>query len=68
MKIRYDKDADAMYIRLKDGEIDSTKEIDRNTIMDLNKNGEIVGIEILFVKERNPKLLKELENENIIMI
>ncbi len=68
MKIRYDKEADAMYIRLKDTEIASTKEIDKNTIIDLNDNGEIVGIEILFVKERNPKLLKELENENIIMI
>ena len=68
MKIRYDKNADAMYIKLKDEEIVNTKEIDKNTIIDLNDNGEIVGIEILFVKERNPKLLKELENENIIMI
>ena len=66
MKIRYDKDADAMYIKLKEDEIVNTKEIDRNTIIDLNKKGEIIGIEILFVKERNPKLLKELKVENFV--
>ena len=68
MKITYDKDADAMYIKLKDDEIVNTKEIDRNTIIDLNKKGEIIGIEILFVKERNPKLLKELKTENFIVV
>ena len=66
MKIRYDKDADAMYIKLKEDEIVNTKEIDRNTIIDLNKKGEIIGIEILFVKERNPKLVKELKVENFV--
>lgn len=35
-------------------------------IFDFDKNGEIIGIELLFVKERNPDLLKELEARKII--
>ena len=66
MKIRYDSDADAMYITLKEDRVDHTKEIDENTIIDFNKAGQVIGVEILFVKERNPKLLKELQFENLI--
>ena len=54
MKITYDKDADAMYITLRDDKVDHTKEVDNNTILDFNKKGEVIGLEILFVKERNP--------------
>ena len=66
MKIRYDPDADAMYIRLSDEEIDKTRKIDDNTILDYDKKGQLVGIEILFVKERMPTLLKEIKMENLI--
>ena len=61
MKIKYDEEADAMYIRFIDEPVDQTKEIDENTIIDLNKQGEIIGIELLFVKERKPELLKILK-------
>ena len=37
MKIRYDSDADAMYITFRDDKVDHTKEIDENTIADFNK-------------------------------
>ena len=66
MKISYDKEADAMYIRLREGKVDHTKEIDENTIIDFNKEGQVIGIEILFVKERNPGLLKEFQVENLV--
>jgi len=42
------------------------KEIDKDTIVDFNKKGEVIGVEILFVKERNPTLLKEFQVENLI--
>lgn len=42
------------------------KEIDKNTIIDFNKAGEVIGVEILFVKERNPNLLKQFQVENLI--
>ncbi len=66
MKIRYDPDADAMYITLKEGKADHTKEIDKNTIIDFDKSGEVLGVEILFVKERNPKLLQQFQVENLL--
>ena len=66
MKIRYDPEADAMYINVREEKIDHTQEIDDNTIIDFNKKGEVIGVEILFVKERNPNLLKEFKVENLI--
>ena len=66
MRIRYDPDADAMYITLRKDKVDHTKEIDENTIIDFNKNGQVIGVEILFVRERNPDLLKEFQVENLI--
>ena len=66
MNIKYDPDADAMYIRITQNEVDYTKEIDDNTIVDLDKDGQIIGIELLFVKERIPEFLKDLENKKLI--
>lgn len=68
MKIRYDPDADAMYIKFREEEVDHTKELDENTIIDFNKNNQVIGVELLFVKERNPDLLKELKFENLIAV
>ena len=65
MKIKYDPEADAMYIILKDDKVDHTKEIDENTILDFNKNNQVIGMELLFVKERNPEILKDFHVENI---
>ncbi|MBI2657808.1 DUF2283 domain-containing protein [Candidatus Woesearchaeota archaeon] len=66
MRIRYDSDADAMYISLKKDKVAKTKEIDENTVIDFNKKGDVIGVEILFVKERNPNILKELQVDNLI--
>ena len=66
MKIRYDPDADAMYLALRKDKVAHTKEIDDNTIIDFNKSGQVIGVEILFVKERNPSILKELQVEKLI--
>ncbi len=66
MKIRYDPDADAMYITLIDDEVDHTQEIDENTIVDFNKKGQVISVEFLFVKERNPAILKKLQFENLM--
>ena len=65
MKIKYDPEADAMYITLKEAEVETTKEIEQNLILDYDKDGNVIGIEILFVKERMPHLLSELKTENL---
>ena len=66
MKITYDPEADAMYIYLKDIKSAKTKEIDQNTIVDYDEKGNVIGIELLFVKERFPSLLKEIQVENLV--
>ena len=47
MKIEFDKNADAVYIELNSGEFAKNKVIDKNTIIDFDKNGNILGIEII---------------------
>ena len=56
MEMSYDPDADALYIQVREGEVKSTKEIDANTLLDIDKNGKILGIEILkFLMKYNEK-------------
>jgi len=55
MKITYDKNADAMYIEIQEGEFFANKKTDSETIIDLDKDGNILGIEILNVSKRIPK-------------
>lgn len=67
MEISYDQDADAMYIKLREGEVDKTKEIDDNTILDYDKQGNVIGVELLFVKERMPSAsLSKITFENVV--
>ncbi len=66
MRIKYDPEADAIYIKLRDSKVHSTKEIGENTVLDFDESGEVIGIEILFVRERNPDILRELQVENLI--
>jgi len=47
MKINYDKTADAVYISLKKGSIKKTVHFSPLVNADLDKNGKILGIEIL---------------------
>jgi len=51
MKLEYDKEVDAGYIYLvdevKDGEAVKTIELDPNIILDFNKDGKLLGIEVL---------------------
>ena len=67
MKISYDPEADAMYITLRKGAVDHTKEVDDTTILDFDKYNKILGVELLFVKETNPDLLKQIKVENITL-
>ena len=66
MKIKYDSDADAMYIKLKEAKVYRTKEIEKNIIFDYDKKGNIRGIEILFVRENFPEVLKKIKEKEIV--
>jgi len=60
VKVEYDSKADAMYIRLRKARYDISEELAENVIIDLDKNGRIIGIEIL---DATKNLGKELVNK-----
>ena len=66
MEITYDKDAYAMYIRFSRAGFAKNKKIDNQTIIDIDKNEQIIGIEILGVSKRIPKnFLQSVKVKNI---
>lgn len=47
MRIRYDEKVDALYIRLRESKYHENDEIKEGFILDYDKEGNIIGIEIL---------------------
>lgn len=47
MKITLDREADALYVYLKDGEVARSVSSGKNVVIDENANGEVIGVEIL---------------------
>ena len=45
MEITYDKGADAIYIEFSNADFSKNKKIDSQTIIDLDKNDQIIGID-----------------------
>jgi uncharacterized protein YuzE len=46
MKIQYFQDTDTLYIEFKKAEIAETKDLDENTLLDVDRDGNICGITI----------------------
>ena len=57
MKIEYDPKADAMYIRLADGQVADSDEVRPGVVFDFDADGRVLGIEMLDVSQRssNPR-------------
>lgn len=55
MKIQYDKKADAMYIYLRKGKVAKTIKINNRVFVDVDKRGNVIGIEMLDVSHQIPK-------------
>ena len=51
MKIRFDQEADALYLRFREGKIAESDEIKNGLIIDYDAKGRPVAIEILNAKE-----------------
>lgn len=52
MKIRYFEDTDTLLIELKDAAIAETRDLDENTVLDLDERGQICAITIEHASER----------------
>ncbi len=60
MNIKFDEQADALYIQLNDSEIIDSKEILDNVIYDYGINDTILGVEVLSVKQQPIDLYKKI--------
>jgi uncharacterized protein YuzE len=52
MKIRYFEDTDTLYIELRDGDVAETRDLDENTLIDVDAQGRMVAITIEHAKGR----------------
>ena len=53
MKLEFDPEADAAYFEISLAEVEQTKELEPGIIVDYDKDGHVVGIEVLAVSKRN---------------
>lgn len=63
MRIEYDSEADALYIKLREADVNDNLDIEEGVTIDLDSNKHIVGLEIL---DASKKLsLEEIANITI---
>ncbi len=52
MKIKYFQDTDTVYIELRAVEVAETRDLDENTMLDLDREGNVCAITIEHARER----------------
>ncbi len=52
VKIEYSKEADALYIHLRDVPVAESQDVEEGVTLDFDANGHIVGLEVLDASER----------------
>lgn len=64
MRLHYDEEADALYLRLDESQVEESEEVQSGVILDFNAAGQVVGVEILRLKERLPQAnLRQIQFE-----
>ena len=65
MKIEYDQKADALYIQFRGVLVEDNVDVEEGVTVDLDKEGHIVGIEILSARKRfGAKAIANISIEN----
>ena len=54
MKLQYDAQADAAYLRLSDAEVVDSEEVRPGLVVDFDAQDRVIGIEILHVRKTRP--------------
>ena len=60
MKVEFDQVADALYVQLMEGDVEKTEEIKPGMILDYDANGNVLGVEVLYVSKRAELLMKKV--------
>lgn len=68
MKIEYDKEVDALYIRIQEKKVSRTKEVEEGINLDFDAQGKIIGLEIIGATERyRAKDIFDVSTKNLIL-
>lgn len=68
MKIEYDKEVDALYIRIQEKKVAHTREIEEGINLDFDSDGKMIGLEIIGATERySLEDIFNLSTENLIL-
>ena len=66
MKLQYDSQVDAAYIKLSEAEVTDSEEVRPGVVVDYDAQDRVVGIEILHVRKERPDInLDQLELESV---
>lgn len=66
MRLKIDKENDALYFRLDEEQVIESEEVEPGVILDYNAEGKVVGIEILDLSSRiDPAMLNVLHLETV---
>ena len=52
MKIKYFQDTDTLYIEFKETQVAETRDLDENTLLDVDRDGNICGITVEHASQR----------------
>lgn len=56
MKLKVDEKADALCLRLDDSKIAESEEVSPGVVLDFNEENQVLGVEILNLSKRTPKI------------
>lgn len=56
MRLKVDREADALYLRLDDSRIVESEEVSPGIVLDFNEANQVVGVEMLNLSKRAPLL------------
>jgi uncharacterized protein YuzE len=59
MKLKIDRESDALYLRLDESKIVESEEVTPGVVLDFNEQEEVVGVEILNLSRRVSKVALE---------
>ncbi len=68
MRIEYDREVNALYIRLQEKYVARTMELEEGLNLDLDENGKLIGLEVLDATERYSLAdIFNISTENLIL-
>lgn len=62
VSVRYDAEAKALYVQITKGKVFETVSLGKDQFLDVNKNGKIIGLEVLLPNEIPAEVKKIILN------